>query len=682
MRSFLKNRILKSSLFILLLSILFGIFVFQVEQYSTNKETNFFRYTDNYSPIKIPKKITNAEENDRVINIIEKISKQDNLFTLYKVVNQGYFIKEGINFKFLPKEEITLYTPNTNQKTMYKPPFRKAVLSIDSIDNLKSENEFEWQLFIRTEDKDRYKETVEHIKNIYNKEFDEQYVYQDFADFEKSQNYELGLDKDVYNISNYLKIGIVFLTVMLSFWVFSLNKKIHILRQNGYSMVGIINNFIGRGHIITMCISVALLTYLLGTISSNYCVYFIINIGLLLSFSYFWLVIMVYIVEKLNRRKKDSKNKTEKLFTNLLPTTIKLIFLMMLVITNIDLARIMYQASNITFNNKVPRKISEDKYRVFFPVVVGKNNVDFLYDKNYGKKEEEEIYQYLNKNGSLLVNIEHYNIKENEIFAKAIQLNPNYLKKFEILDENNQRILIEESEQKRVLLIPERFKKSDELNKIKEYYLKELPKYDKRLTNIIYIKDNQPVYSFVPSNPRINDYPILNILTIKNSDSWERNIFNGDKYPPLKIKTAGQSIEKLSEILDKNNMTDNLPSFIPYEKSDITLIKRLSGSFTYLLISSLLTIFAFSIVCLLTTAYFFQYNNKKFYLLRLNGYSFFKTYESVFLLLIFELITGLSIAIFLSEINKEFIINISLAMLLNVIIVSITLFFVEKRKSI
>ena len=53
---------------------------------------------------------------------------------------------------------------------------------------------------------------------------------------------------------------------------------------------------------------------------------------------------------------------------------------------------------------------------------------------------------------------------------------------------------------------------------------------------------------------------------------------------------------------------DNLPSFVPYEKADITLIKSLSGSLGYLLTSSLLTVFVFSIVCLLTTAYFFQYN--------------------------------------------------------------------------
>lgn len=657
------------------------MFIFQVEQYSRDKVTDFFRYTDSYSPVKKPKKITNKKENDSAIDIIEKISKQEGLFTLYKVVDQGYFIKEGINFKFLEKAEITLYAPQTHQKSVYTPPLSKSVLTIDSIDNLKNKNEFEWQVFIKTEDKNKYKDTVEQIKNAYNKAFGQNYTYKDFSDFEKSENYDLVSGRDIYNISSYLKIGIAFFIVMLSFWIFSVHKKIHILRQNGYSIVASINNFIGKGYATCIFASIALLTYLLGSISRIYCVNFMINIGLLLSLSYIWLMMMVYVVEKLSRRKKESKNKGEKLFINVLPTAIKLIFLMMLVVMHLDLARIMYQASNITFNSEVPKKISEDNYHVFYPVVVGKNQLEFTYDKDSRAEEEEEIYRYLNQKGSLLVSIQHYNTKENEVFGREIQLNPNYLKKFEILDENNQRVLIEESEEKRILLIPERFKGSDDLKKIEEYYFKDLLQFEDKLTEIIYIKDKQPVYSFVPNKPWIDDYPILDILTLKNSDSWNRNIFSGAMYPPIKIKTAGQSSEKLGGLLEKNRLTDNLPSFVPYEKSEITLIKSLSGSVRYLLISSLLTVFVFSIVCLLTTAYFFQYHNKKFYLLRLNGYSFFETYASVFLLLVFELMMGLSIAAFLSEISKEFVINIFLAMVLNVIIVSITLFRVEKRKS-
>lgn len=657
------------------------MFIFQVEQYSRDKVTDFFRYTDSYSPVKKPKKITNKKENDSAIDIIEKISKQEGLFTLYKVVDQGYFIKEGINFKFLEKAEITLYVPQTYQKSVYSPPLSKSVLTIDGIDNLKNKNEFEWQVFIKTEDKNKYKDTVEQIKNTYNKAFDENYTYKDFADFEKIENYELSSGRDIYNISSYLKIGIAFFIVMLSFWIFSVHKKIHILRQNGYSIVASINNFIGKGYATCIFASIALLTYLLGIISRIYCVNFMINVGLLLALSYVWLMLLVYVVEKLGRRKKESKNKGEKLFINVLPTAIKLIFLMMLVATHLDLARIMYQTSSITFNSKVPKKISEDNYHVFYPVVVGKNQLEFTYDKDSRAEEEEEIYRYLNQKGSLLVSIQHYNTKENEVFGREIQLNPNYLKKFEILDENNQRVLIEESEEKRILLIPERFKGSDDLKKIEEYYFKDLLQFEDKLTEIIYIKDKQPVYSFVPNKPWIDDYPILDILTLKNSDSWERNIFSGAMYPPIKIKTAGKASEKLNGLLEKNKLTDNLPSFVPYEKSEITLIKSLSGSLSSLLISSLLTVFVFSIVCLLTTAYFFQYHNKKIYLLRLNGYSFFETYASVFLLLLFELMMGLTIAAFLSEISKEFVINIFLAMVLNVIIVSMTLFRVEKRQS-
>lgn len=514
------------------------MFIFQVEQYSRDKVTDFFRYTDSYSPVKKPKKITSKEENDRAIDIIEKISKQEGLFTLYKVVDQGYFIKEGINFKFLEKAEITLYAPQTHQKSVYTPPLSKSVLTIDSIDNLKNKNEFEWQVFIKTEDKNKYKDTVEQIKNAYNKAFGQNYTYKDFSDFEKSENYDLVSGRDIYNISSYLKIGIAFFIVMLSFWIFSVHKKIHILRQNGYSIVASINNFIGKGYATCIFASIALLTYLLGSISRIYCVNFMINIGLLLSLSYIWLMMMVYVVEKLSRRKKESKNKGEKLFINVLPTAIKLIFLMMLVVMHLDLARIMYQASNITFNSEVPKKISEDNYHVFYPVVVGKNQLEFTYDKDSRAEEEEEIYRYLNQKGSLLVSIQHYNTKENEVFGREIQLNPNYLKKFEILDENNQRVLIEESEEKRILLIPERFKGSDDLKKIEEYYFKDLLQFEDKLTEIIYIKDKQPVYSFVPNKPWIDDYPILDILTLKNSDSWNRNIFSGAMYPPIKIKTG------------------------------------------------------------------------------------------------------------------------------------------------
>ena len=65
---------------------------------------------------------------------------------------------------------------------------------------------------------------------------------------------------------------------------------------------------------------------------------------------------------------------------------------------------------------------------MFLPRCCGKNQLEFDHDKDSRAEEEEEIYRYLNQNGSLLVNIEHYNIKENEVFGRTIQLNPNYLK--------------------------------------------------------------------------------------------------------------------------------------------------------------------------------------------------------------------------------------------------------------
>jgi len=677
----LKNKVLKLGIFSLFVSLIFGMFIFNIEKYSTKKVDDFFNYTESYSPIKIPEKIFSEENNNKIVNIVETAVQEDNLFYAFKVVDQGYDIRDGINFIFLPKQDITLFVPNIAERNQYNPPLGRSTLSIDSIASLKNSREFEWQLFIKTLDKKQYDKLIEKIRNNYNKEFDADYTSQDFSDFDKSQSYQLGIDSDMYNISTYIKTGIVFLIVILSFWAFSIKKRINILRQNGYSYISIVNTLIGKPYTFFVLISTSLLTYYIGSISKDYGVKFFVETSLFSFLCYFWLMIMVYAVNKLTRSGNEHKKITGRILNTVLPTVVKLIFLLMLVVSSIDLAMIIYKSSHLNYKKDIPKSILDDKYHVFFPVVAGKNQLDFMYDETYSQNEQDEVYQYLNEKGSLLVNIEHYNIKENEIFGRGIQINPNYLKKFTILDDRGNRILIDETDQDRVLLIPEKVKNDAGISIIKKYYYEELPPYENKSTKIIYIKDDQPVYSFVPSNPWIDDYPILDVLTTSNSTSWERNIFNGDMYPPLKVKTSDLSIKELKLLLAKNQLDDNLPSFFPYEEADITLIKRLSGSLVYLLTNSIMTTFAFSIVSLLITIYSFRYNHRKFKLLRLNGYSFFKTYDKIFLALIFEIIIGILIAMILSEISKEFVVNICLAMLLNVIIVSTTLFFVERNKS-
>ncbi|EOF64541.1 hypothetical protein SE9_01661 [Enterococcus faecium EnGen0126] len=75
------------------------------------------------------------------------------------------------------------------------------------------------------------------------------------------------------------------------------------------------------------------------------------------------------------------------------------------------------------------------------------------------------------------------------------------------------------------------------------------------LTNNI-IKNNQPIYTFIPSIPWIEHYPVVEILTLKNSTYWERNILSGEIYPLLKIKIGSLSKERLFELIEESQLRD------------------------------------------------------------------------------------------------------------------------------
>lgn len=58
---FLKKKSFKVSLLLLLLSIVSGVFLLRLENYTSEKIDRFFYYTDKFKPIKLPKKIMKAE---------------------------------------------------------------------------------------------------------------------------------------------------------------------------------------------------------------------------------------------------------------------------------------------------------------------------------------------------------------------------------------------------------------------------------------------------------------------------------------------------------------------------------------------------------------------------------------------------------------------------------------------
>lgn len=674
------NKVFKFSIFVLVISIILGIQIFHLEQYSIKMVDNFFySTTEAYSPIKIPQKIRNTNENKKIIDIIQKASNENKIGFLKRVDNQGYYIKEGLNFLFLSKTDITFYISEPAEHKVQIPPIGKSRLAIENIQALITQNEFEGQFFIKTLDRVTYDTFVEMIRNDFNIAFKTNFRLEDFSDFNRTQSYRLGKDMDMYNISSYLHIGIAFLFVISIFWIASFQEKNKILRINGYSIIAIVNTIVGKWYGIALVISPILVFVLLNpTLSYFSLINFIFVYGLLLLL-YFWFFLLVYFFTVVSEINDEKIYKVQKKLNMVLPFIIKLVFLLFMVVSGTDLVRIILTAKEISIKHDTPQNISEDNFHIYYPVTVGKNNREFIYDKDYWQVEEDRLYRYLNSKGSILVNLQAYEIDINEIFGRGISVNPNYLEKFEIFDIEGNRVLIDESIKSKVLLIPQYMMDRPEgLEKIKKYY-HELAQFNHQDIQIIYIK-NQPVYSFNSQEPWIDDYPFLTILTLGNSTGYDRNSFNGAKHPPLKINTSNLSMKEFDNLLEELQVKDNLPHLFPFENAEIVRTKRLTGSLFYILSISIITIFSFSIVCILTTMFSFQFNKRKFELLRLNGYSFFHTYKIVLLGIVAELILVGIISLILAEINRELLLNLFIAMFLNIIIVSITLFRLEKNQ--
>lgn len=672
------KRFYKNCVLVLLFILTCGLHLFNVNQYSLSKINDLFNYTQMYSPLNIPNKAILTEDNYiSCLSTLEKISKETEISFMKKTTNESYSIRNSNNFIFLPRTEIIMYYQNIEKESVYNPPLSNTVFRITDIQNSIIEKDFEGNFFLLTKNEDTYNDFLGKFVPLFNKQFNVNYSVDDFWDFNDDEPFFLNLDRDVFNIRSYLIVGGIFFFVALFFLLLSFKSDICLLRNNGFSVYAVFSKLLG----IQSCLLI--LSFLVLLIIYTWLNYG--NVAILLLVQSIVLYFLVYMFSCFIILYSSKKIKRKFLGTNsfLLPFMTKILFLIILAIFSTDLSTIFISSTHLFNHYLEPSEIRNDSYFVFYPLTVGKNQVEFNYDGDLSKDADDALYEAVNKYGSILVNVDGYSIEENEVFARDIKVNPNYLNKFSLVDEFGNRVSVEESEAQRILLIPEKYKKKsnyrNELESIKEYYWNSETQDKNDGNKIIFLKDDQPIFTFNPQNPWVTDYPIVNVLTLNNSDYWGRNAINGDLYPPLKIKVDQLPDNYIEDILENNQLLDNLPSFIKYDEAEVTFIKRLSGSLIHLLLVTQLTVSSFSIVSFLTTNFYFMMKKRKFYLLRLNGFSFRDTYKEYLLLLIAQSFIAILVSTLLFQSSITFIINIAFAWIIDLIISSFALLYLEKN---
>lgn len=174
----------------------------------------------------------------------------------------------------------------------------------------------------------------------------------------------------------------------------------------------------------------------------------------------------------------------------------------------------------------------------------------------------------------------------------------------------------------------------------------------------------------------------MEVLTLKNSTYWERNILSGEIYPPLKIKIGSLSKEMLFELIEESQLRDNLQLSFPYTQTEEAAVKVLSRSFHYLIQVCFLTFFSFFLLSYVMLRIYFVYNCRKISIFRLSGYSLFETYKDFFIMNLIK--WGMTSVIFLFPIEREpeYLFNIFFFSFIDFILSVIFILSTEKKSQL
>lgn len=459
--------------------------------YRTNE---FFHQTDTYTPIRLPQHFIGQEEYEQLIMVFENVSSETELSYMKKTVNESNEVDTSLNFKIQPKLEMTLYYQGDVKASHEKVPYSNTSFRVTSIEESIKIKDFEGEFFLMTREKEAYERFISLFTDRFNQAFHTDYATNIFEDFENSYSYSVISSTDVYNYRVYLTIGLILLFLLLPSFFLLMNKEISLLLNNGFSLHQVLWCLLGKKKIIITFIIAGIIGGFIFMYYKEQFLYLFQMYVFLFSGIYGISLISLLLVEKIASLREAFNYIQYILFI------FGLLFSLLLTVANVELATIVFSSSQLAVSHEPPKEIADEDYYVFYPVTIGKNHVDFIYSNRFASAADQELYETLNKNGSILVNVSDYLNEENEQFGRGIKINLNYLKKFPLIDVSGRLIQITEEETHPVILIPERYRHTDlknDLAQITEYY----QEISEKEPEFLFIKKQSThlyIYSFYP----------------------------------------------------------------------------------------------------------------------------------------------------------------------------------------
>lgn len=455
----------------------------------------------------------------------------------------------------------------------------------------------------------------------------------------------------ILNYASY--IVYILACILLIYAVLNDSKKIGILKLHGISNMRIWNIVAGKWITITF-ISSVLLSLLIIFYILDVNIQFVADSLLYLAKAYFILIILssliyLYIwtirIAQILKNMKDTKNLL------LLNMSLKIACSILIILSSQD------SLSQYIRTNDAQKELQNwnaiKDYGVFSSLKTG-------YDENdeFDYALHSDFYFLLNQKGALLANALMYEqgdliLNKDWKGIRSIKVNNNYLKRFPILNNNNEAIQISEQTSDWILLVPTKYQsrkqeilsffydlRKDYRENDESFYKQKLSsKIKNQKIKIIWTKNNQNVFSFnpevFPSEHNTIFNPIIEVVTEKNSLYTDRDsVLGGGPSDPLKIKLINrdpeQTYQDLLPQLKKLKLDDNLKHLVTIDQYMLQQIYDQQSAMRESLLTLAGLIIALIFLVVQNLILFFNKHQSKFVVRRLFGTGFWRTYLEYF----------------------------------------------------
>jgi bacteriocin-associated integral membrane protein len=448
----------------------------------------------------------------------------------------------------------------------------------------------------------------------------------------------------------------IVILLLLIYTIFNESKKIGILKLHGVTNVRLWFTIIGKLITIACILSVSLslgISNLIPNSNQTFIArslfYQLANYVIVFGVS---LIPYIYISKvKVHQIIKNRKDTTSIFILN---TLVKVVCSIVIILLGISYFN---QYLSISKQQEDLRGWERNKdYGIFYPVYIGYDLNDvrqgsYGFDAIVGSK----LYPLLDKMGSILINARQYEetallLDKDYQGIRSVTVNNNYLGEFPIYDTNRNPIQVSDENENWVLLVPQKYKNREEQillffkesrKSFMDYELENLKlEVPSRLKNqkikIIWILDNQKIFSFNPevfkAEKNIIIDPIIQVVTESNSFAADRNsILGNGGTDPLKIKLMNRdtalTYKTLAPELKKLQLDDNLKYIVTVDEYMMKEIYNLQKQMNLILWIIIGLFIGLCILIVQNSIVFFIKYQQKFIVRRLFGIGFLGTYK-------------------------------------------------------